>query len=295
MSELSKTQPRQSSAVIRVIGDRGSGKTAYMASLARWPNADPQTPVQTVTPIGEAGEDLVAKAQNILEQGLELEATKITSNTSEIKDYTLSISLKGQLSWKNFKQVIGKNIINLNISCRDYSGEFFADLLQKTGDPLLEDYIEDCLQATGILLLFDGSTRRKDVEYAAALDKFFMALDRKDMNVGFRRIALVVNKCEQPELWVNRDKPEFLATACFPQVCQKLKKWQEMGGGEINYFTASAFGMLGKNHPQPNVNLLSRSRGGVSAVIKDPKRWRPFGLVAPIYWMCTGDRHKKLD
>ena len=33
-------EPRQSSAVLRVIGDRGSGKTAYMASLARWPNAD---------------------------------------------------------------------------------------------------------------------------------------------------------------------------------------------------------------------------------------------------------------
>lgn len=104
-----------------------------------------------------------------------------------------------------------------------------------------------------------------------------------------------MNKCEQPELWVNRHKPEFLATACFPQVCRKLQTWQQMGAGEINYFTASAFGMLGQNHPQPNVNLLSRSRGGVSAVIKDPKRWRPFGLVAPIYWMCTGDRHKKLD
>lgn len=65
--------PSQSNIVLRVIGDRDAGKTAYMASLARWPNASPDSPVQTVVPVDEGGEDLVNKAQNILEQGLELE------------------------------------------------------------------------------------------------------------------------------------------------------------------------------------------------------------------------------
>ncbi len=46
----------QSNAVLRVIGDRASGKTTYMASLARWPNADPFSPVQNVTPVNEEGE-----------------------------------------------------------------------------------------------------------------------------------------------------------------------------------------------------------------------------------------------
>lgn len=289
------SEPAQSSAVIRLIGDRGSGKTAYMASLARWPNADPKSPVQTVTPIGDAGEDLVAKAQNILEQGLELEATKLDPHASETKDYTLSITLKAQFSWKNPQLKMGSQLVNLNISCKDYAGEFFADLVQQAGNPTLEDYMEDCLQATGIMLLVDGTSRRKDVEYAAALDKFLTALDRADINPGFRRIALVLNKCEQSELWVNRHKPDFLAEACFPKVCRKLQAWQQMGAGRIGYFTASAFGMLGQKHPEPNVNLLSRSRGGVAAVIKNTRCWRPFGLVAPIYWLCTGDRHRELD
>ncbi|BAY99817.1 hypothetical protein NIES37_38000 [Tolypothrix tenuis PCC 7101] len=295
LKKYTASEALQSSAVVRVIGDRGSGKTAYMASLARWPNADPKSPVQTVTPVGEAGEELVAKAQNILEQGLQLEQTRLDPNASDTKDYTLSITLKGQLSWKNPKATIASQLVNLNISCKDYAGEFFTDLLQQSGNSKLQDYMEDCLQATGIMFLVDGNSKRKDFEYATALDKFLTALDRTDINVGLRKIALVLTKCEQPELWVNRHRPDFLAEACFPQVCRKLKTWQQMGVGRVDYFTASAFGMLGQNFPEPNMNLLGRGRDGVAAVIKDPKRWRPFGLVAPIYWLCTGDRHKELD
>ncbi|MFM6078086.1 MAG: hypothetical protein ACKPCI_06125, partial [Dolichospermum sp.] len=92
------------------------------------------------------------------------------------------------------------------------------------------------------MLLIDG-TSRKDSDYVNALDKFLTNLDRTDINHGFRRIALVLTKCEQSELWVNRHKPDFLAKARFSQVCAKLQTWQQMGAGEVNYFTASAFGM----------------------------------------------------
>ena len=234
------SEPTQSSAVIRVIGDRSAGKTAFMASLARWPNADPKSPVQTVTPVGEAGEELVAKAQNLLEQGLQLEPTSLDSNAADVKDYTLRITLKGQFSWKNPKVAMGSQLVNLNISCKDYAGEFFTDLLQQSGSQRLQEYMEDCLQATGIILLIDG-TSRKDSDYVNALDKFLTALDRTDISGGFRRIALVMTKCEQSELWVNRHKPDFLAKARFSQVCTKLQTWQQMGAGRVDYFTASAF------------------------------------------------------
>jgi hypothetical protein len=290
-------EPLQSSAVVRVIGDRNSGKTVYMASLARWPNADPNSPVQSVTPIGEAGEELVSKAQNILEQGLELEATPLFTSASDVKDYILRITLKGQFSWKNPKATMGSQLVNLNISCKDYAGEFFTDILHQAGNSMLQDYLEDCLQATGIMFLVDGVCSSKDVEYASGLEKFLMMLDRTgtDINVGTRRISLVLTKCEQGDLWVSRHKPAFLAEARFPQVYKKLQTWQQMGIGRVNYFTTSAFGMLGPNFPEPNINLLSRNRSGVRASIKNPKCWRPFGLVAPLYWLCTGDRHKELD
>ncbi|WP_066381219.1 MULTISPECIES: TRAFAC clade GTPase domain-containing protein [unclassified Anabaena] len=285
-TKTASLESQQRNAVLRVIGDRGSGKTAYMASLARWPNADPTSPVQTVIPVGEAGEELISKAQNILEQGLQLEPTDLTANTADINDYTLRITLKAN---------IGSQLVNLNISSKDYSGEFFSDLLYQAGNPQLQEYLEDCSLATGIMFLADGSSRGKDGEYANGLDKFLTLLDRTDLELDKRRIAFVLTKCEQPELWINRHRPGFLAEARFPQVHRKLQAWQQIGSGSVEYFTTSAFGMLGNNFPEPNVQLLKRDRGGVTAVIKEPKRWRPFGLVAPIYWLCTGDRHKELD
>jgi GTPase SAR1 family protein len=285
----------QSNGVLRVIGDRASGKTTYMASLARWPNAEPSSPVQNVTPVNEEGEELIAKAQNILEQGLELEPTDLNASAIDVKDYTLSIALKGQFSWKNPKASAPSQLVTLNISCKDYAGEFFTDLLYQAGDSRLQDYLEDCLQATGIMFLIDGTTHRKDSEYANGLDKFLMALDRTDIGAEKRRVGLVMTKCEQPELWIKRQQPRELAAARFPQVNRKLQSWQQMGAGSVEFFTTSAFGMLGTRYPEPNSKRINRDRNGTTSVLKDPKRWRPFGLVAPIYWLCTGDRHKELD
>ncbi|NEQ62173.1 MAG: hypothetical protein F6K53_34120 [Moorea sp. SIO4A1] len=282
-------KPAQLSASVRVIGDRKSGKTTYMAALARWPGADPSTsPVQTVTPINEDGEALIAKAKNLLEQGEQLEGTPLDANVDEVKDYSIEIVLKDQCSWQRLKR--------LNINCKDYSGEFFQDVLYQSGTPLLRDYLEDAVQANGIMLLLDGLAHRKDREYANGLDKFLIALDRAETGVIHRRIALVLTKCEQPELWVNRHQPKYVANARFPEVMKRLQAWEQSGPGSIDCFTTSAFGMLGERHPEPNMRRISRDREGIKeSILKNPQGWKPFGLVAPIYWLCTGQRHRKLD
>lgn len=282
-------------ATLRLVGDRSSGKTAYMASLAYWPNADTDSPVQSVTPVGGEAVELINKAQNILEQGLELEPTDLNESADEVNDYTLSITLKDQFSWKKPTATMGNKLLQLNISCKDYAGEFFSDLLGKPGDPKLEDYLEDCLQATGILLLLDGTAHRKDTQYANGIDQFLSQMDKTDLEGGQRRVAVVINKCEQSELWINRHQPRELARKRFPNVYRKLESWSKLGGGTVDCFATSAFGMLGNRFPEPNAKKLKRDRGGTSSIIKNPKRWRPFGLVSPIYWLCTGVRHKELD
>jgi GTPase SAR1 family protein len=282
-------------AVIRLVGDRGSGKTAYIASLAYWPNADPSSPVQTVTPVGDEARELTSKAQDILEQGLMLEPTPLSSSPDDVKDYTLSIALKDQFSWNNPTATLENQLLQLNISCKDYAGEFFADLVSKVNDPKLDDYLEDCLQATGILLLLDGTAHRKDSEYANGIDQFLTQLDQTDLDGVQRRIAVVINKCDQSELWINRYHPQEVSRQRFPSVCGKLESWSQMGGGRVECFTTSAFGMLGCRYPEPNAKRLRRDRGGTSSIIKKPRQWRPFGLVAPIYWLCTGARHQELD
>jgi GTPase SAR1 family protein len=282
------------SATIRVVGDRASGKTTYMAALARWPNANSTSPVETVSAVNDDGETLITKAQKLLEHGLPLGQTKL-DQSNDLPDYAIRITLKGQFSWRNPKVQSGSQLINLNINCKDYAGEFFSDLVSRASDPMMRDYMEDCVQANGILLLIDGNAYKRDQYYANSLDKFLVALDRASLEAGKRRIALVLTKCEQPELWVNRHKPKEMVQMRFPQIHKRLSAWQGMGAGQVEYFAASALGMLGNTYPAPNATRLSRDSGGVAAVLKEPKRWRPFGLVAPIYWLCTGERHKKLE
>lgn len=282
-------QPQEigdSNPEIRLIGDRSSGKTAYMASLAYFPNAAPDSPVQSVTPCGdqEASAELINFARNILEDGRELPPTDLNAVATDVKDYGLTIVLKNKYS-----------LVKLNINCKDYAGEFFSDLIQKDGDSKLHDYLEDCLLATGILLLIDRTSHRKDSEYANALDRFLLALNSTDFNTKKRRIAFTINKCEQPDLWVNRHDPKALAQRRFPRTQKRLEAWENIGAGKVEYFVTSAFGVLGKNYPEPNAVKLSRDRQGTTSVIREPKRWRPFGLVAPIYWLCTGKRHQELD
>lgn len=281
---------------IRIIGDKRSGKTTYMASLAYWPNANPASPVQSIIPYGdqEAGAELINQAQNILEQGLELEKTNLNADVSAVKDYGLSIVLKDKFSLKNGN--LRPRMLKLNINCKDYSGEFFADLIYKKGDPKLDDYLEDCKIARGILFLVDGTTHRKDKEYAQGLDHFFQELDHADDLDGIkRRIAFAFTKSEQSQLWISRDQPRELASRRFPKVQQRLSTWQKVSGGKVDYFTTSAFGTIGHNNPDPNSTQIARDRNGTTSVIWKPKRWRPFGLVSPLYWLCTGQRHPDLD
>ena len=38
----------------------------------------------------------------------------------------------------------------------------------------------------------------------------------------------------------------------------------------------------------------SRDEAGTYGVIANPAVWRPFGLVAPIYWLYTGKDDRRL-
>jgi len=281
---------KEVNADIRVIGDRRAGKTVYMASLAYWPNANPDSPVQSVTPIGEAAnQDLLKYAQDILEQGLEIKGTPLNATVDEVKNYCLSILLKEQFQWSK----LNSQPIQLTINCKDYAGEFFSDLLNKSSDPLLKDYLNDCLRATGILFLVDGTAYAKDRQYALSLDNFLDALNQA--NTQQKRIAVTLSKCELAQLWLRRHEPKGLTKSLFPQMTEKLETWTNKGLGFVDYFTVSAFGRLGKEASEPNTTFKKRDKGGTNSVIREPKYWKPFGLVSPIYWLCTNQRHKALD
>lgn len=281
-----KSEPSQISGSVRVIGDRLSGKTTYMAALVRQPNANSTiSVVESVKPTNEEGEELIRKATNLLEQGEMLEPTPVGAGVDSVKDYGIEI---------NVRQESGGGI-TLNINCKDYPGEFFSDILHDQSDPLLYDYVQDCIQANGLMILLDGMSFRRDPEYAIGLEKLLMLIDQNETRVSDRRIAIVLTKCEQSELWINRHNPKLI-TKRFPQLMQKLQVWQSSGVGSVDYFTSSAFGMVGSRYPRPNMKIVEKNRYGIQAcILKEPRNWQTFGLIAPIYWLCTGKRHSKLD
>jgi Double-GTPase 2 len=285
----------QYGAVIRVIGYRSSGKTTFMAALARWPNASGNSPVQSVTPTNEDGQNLINTARNILEQGEQLEFTQLDSNINEVKDYGIRIILKDKFSWRKPHLGESNRLVNLDISCKDYAGEFFTDLLQPVNNLRLETYLEDCVLADGIALLIDGYSHQMDSEYEIGIKRFLSELKQNELDSKPRRIAVILTKAEQGELWVNRDRPaESTVSRRFPRVYDALQNWGGSKNEQINFFRASAFGVLGDS-PAPNATVVSRGVEGTAATIKRPRLWRPFGLISPLYWLCTGKRHPDLD
>jgi Double-GTPase 2 len=270
----------QYGAVIRVIGYRSSGKTSFMAALARWPNASPDSPVQSVTANNEESQELINKARN----------------ANEVKDYDFSIKLKDKFSWRSPQLGENNRMIDLNLSCKDYAGEFFNDLLQPANNSRLDSYLDDCVRADGIALLIDGASHRMDAEYAMGLERFFKALDQNETETKHRRIAVILTKSENGEVFATRDKPATITVSRrFPNVHERLQAWHNSKAGKVEFFRASAFGTLGNNFPEPNATIIRRGAEGTTAFIKKPKLWKPFGLISPLYWLCTGERHPDLD
>jgi hypothetical protein len=146
--------------------------------------------------------------------------------------------------------------------------------------------------------LIDATSQGKDQLYANSLESFLSELKR--FNLGQerrRRIAWIITKAEQPEIIINRyELAGFIHKKRFPKTYQKLQEWQNAKEGkiEVNFFLASAFGTVGGDM-KGNYKNLSRQQGGTQSVIRYPQQWRPFGLVAPLYWLCTGKRHDELD
>ncbi|HLP91202.1 MAG TPA: hypothetical protein VK184_21810 [Nostocaceae cyanobacterium] len=285
---------------IRVIGPRRSGKSTFMAALAYWPNADPKkSPIQSVDPYDNAAGELISIAKDILANGRELAGTDyfFEENIDSLPIYTLLITLKASL-FKNPFAALKNQFIRIQISCRDYSGELMKDLRSSSStNPLLNSYLDDCATATSLLLLIDGTSMKSDREYAQALDNLQTELDQRlslnPIQLRNYRIAVVFTKCEQPDVWVHRQNINQFVSLKFPAIQTSLNKWRNRWGCGINYFFCSAFGTKGST-PQPNVKVINRDRGGTYGVIDKPLVWRPLGLVAPLYWLQTGQEDKRL-
>lgn len=278
---------------IRLIGPRASGKTTFLATLAYWPNADGRYPITCIEPINEETVHLVDKARDILECGLQLEPT-IVQGWHGRSYYRLLINLKPNLclhplSW------LRKQDIRFTLSCIDYAGELIERLNNNSTDDISVSFLDECALASGLLLLIDATSGASDSHYAKAFGILRQELNYRwrkgNRNLKNYRVAIVFSKFDQPNAWVHRNNLEEFITLNFPRTRNVFQNWYRNYGCSVKYFACSAFGMKGKpSHP----NVLEIGDGGENWVLAQRSKWQPFGLVAPVYWLCTGKNNSRL-
>ena len=270
----------------KMIGDRASGKTTYLAALAYWPNSlqSNTSPILEVEPYDSKTKELIDMAESIL-RGDELPPTE------QPISYSLTVKLK-----PNFVDKLTKKPPDIRVSCTDYPGEFFQNI--RTNDPIVDNYLNDDLEsATGLILLIDGTASKTDEDYSQGIKQLETKLNLRLANTPKRlknyRIAVVISKAELPELWGSLDNlPDFINRK-FPYTQRALDHWKKEWTCQIEYFSCSAFGWMGTIN-EPNVRVIQKAGEATKAVIADSNVWKPGGLVQPIFWLKTGYSHQQL-
>jgi hypothetical protein len=274
---------------IRIIGPRNSGKTTFLATLAYIYNFSQS--IVEIELISEDTRKLMDRAENILKEGLRLEPTQ-AFKTDYIPVYCFLISMRPSLC-SNPQATLTRQNVGFSLSCMDYSGEFIQELSKYSTTDYLMEYIDECSFASGIVILIDSTSFIDDLEYATAFQNL-----EKEMSFRFQlgnrsrdkyRIAVVFSKFDQ--VYESQSHFNVFINVRFPKTKTVLNKWQNTWRCSVKYFYCSAFGMAGK---PPKPNIIDTGYGGSNSVLADPTVWKPFGLLAPIYWLCTGKNDSRL-
>lgn len=265
---------------IRVIGPRSSGKTTYLAALAYEPaRGSRKSQNFKVQALNDDTRKLAEKAENIILEGGSLEPSGTYVRTiDDLAVYSFNIQVKKGFSQDQF-----------TLAVRDYPGEIFDDLENGSSNPIYQEFIDECLtkDVSGCLILLTEWKRGTDRHYNRVLRRFIEQMDRHD-RVNDLRLAVVMSKCERGELWPGRLEPEIdLFDVHLPETKKVLK--DSIPDKNLNFYAISTFGVLGRNNPRPN-RIEEWGTDGRNSVLREPNRWRPYGLISPLYWLSKGKR-----
>lgn len=271
-------------ANIRIIGPRSSGKTTYLAGLAYWPEQSSRNSnvfnVQfEIQAINQDTKALSQKAKNIILQGESLEPTNYSVQTiDDLPSYTFRLKIRPFLQKSQVVDLVVK----------DHPGEFFDGLEAGIQSDIHQEFINDFLakDVEGCLIMLADWGPWRDKFYTAVFSQILRQMTIND-RMDNLRIAIVMSKCERGEIWPGRlDAETDLFAVHLPQTLSILKK--NLPHRNLAFFALSAFGVLSRNDPRPNrVEEWGREIDG-RAVLRAPVQWRPYGMIAPLYWLNTG-------
>ena len=269
--------------IIIGIGSSAAGLSTYLATLAYHQKHQVKSLKVLscqVTPISADARQLSYKAENILKEQAMLEPGKLYHSFCyhPLYSFTITLEIKG-LFW-------AKNTEEVSFGIYDMPDTLLRDIKEFSSSNNFTEYYDDLFSDIGEYFLpIDGTSHREDEVYAKSLEKFTTDLTQR--NPQGCPIAFAVTKCDLSELWVNRDDPRGLVQRRFPKMYAILENWTQENKEKVEYFTTSSFGVFGK-YCEPNSIIISKSKRGTMAVIRNHQEWQPFGLIEPLYWLCTG-------
>ncbi|MBD2299954.1 serine/threonine-protein kinase [Nostoc sp. FACHB-190] len=271
--------PENYDGEIIIFGPRPSGKSTYVKTLAYLPNLLKTDILQSIEQ--HDGHNLVEMAEHFLANGQNL--PPMDRNYS----YSLSITLNFNVN------LIRKQQIKLAFSCELYPGELFNDGL--VWFPLIRDeFLDDCSK-TKYLALIINATSKADILTAQALSTLEGELNRRvsASEQSKYRIAVMFSHFDLPEVYPYRNNLNQFITLKFPETQMILQSWSLTWHCSVAYFAYSAFGMM-ENSYEPNFKYSYEDDYTKYGYLKNPAIWKPFGLVAPIYWLLTGKYDTRL-
>ena len=265
---------------IRIIGPRNSGKKTYLAGLAYWSQNKGARggKVFEIEPLNGVTKELATKARNLILRGTSFEPTVVT-DVKALTSYSFQIRVNQRF----------RKPKRINLGAKDYPGEIFEQLGSGFKNRSRGQFMEDCLgkkDVEGCLILLTDWTAGKDGLYSNAFSGFLQFMDKYERFKDLR-VAIAMSKCERGELWPGRLEPEIdIFQNHLPDTPKLLRSRIEKDN--LKFFALSTFGVLDRNDPRPNRTELVRT--GVRAVLRDTRdnRWKPYGMIDPLYWLSTG-------
>ena len=269
---------------ISIIGPRPSGKITYLATLAYLKNLLKTNSSYSIEYFTEGVESLANKAKYILAQGNILDAPNMGIEETH---FGFQIQINNNLSKFNQNQVEISCCLNM------YPGEFLTGLSlpEHIRVNQYNDWLNSCIEQlteTKYLALIVDATAINDIEIAQSLTVLERELNLRINQDDKRqyRIAVMFSHFDLPQVYPYKNHLNLFVDMKFPHTKLALQIWSNNWTCAVAYFAYSAFGMISNSS---EANCKGRYAG-----LKNPEIWKPFGLIAPIYWLLTGKYDKNL-
>lgn len=273
---------------VHIIGARCSGKSTYVAALAGWNKQKEVNLKINIEGVCDEFKSLSEAWEYIVLEGNCLSPTGFHSADGN-NDCFFKIDVRQ------------KNIFNSNESVEIYivdnPGEIFREIGNSSiaGEDLFftnfyHNIINYLQNGSSLLMMIDCNKPELDYEYAQKIDLLLTDIFEKNFDNKWFRVALVFSKCDRSYMWLNRHMERQIIKD-YSRVTSVLKKWSSAKNFLYKSFLTSNFGGLSSD---PSVRNSIKANDHLD-VLRDPSQWKPYGSIAPIYWLSTGKDLKGID